>query len=207
MFVRPASNRPRAVPAGMPVLRRGKHRRPEHGSCLMEYVSVLGGRRFSDRPRCTDPVLARLGRLANDRIRTEVLVTGRSAKQVRAEAFLPLAPALAGIGPDPSVRPVVLDHLTATGLGLAPHDRRLRRLRRRVLAHRLGVGGAAARAGRRAAMVLGTRRAFKRVERPLRARPPSERNAAWVGLLVGVVSDLTAIELREPAATGAATQA
>ena len=96
MFVRrPASTRP--VPDGMPVLRRGKHRRPEHGSCLMEYVSVLGGRRFSDRPRCTDPVLARLGRLANDRIRTEVLVTGRGAKQVRAEAFLPLAPALAGL--------------------------------------------------------------------------------------------------------------
>jgi hypothetical protein len=32
----------------------------------MEYVSVLAGVRFSDRPRCTDPTLAAIARLVND---------------------------------------------------------------------------------------------------------------------------------------------
>ena len=32
----------------------------------MEYVSVLAGERFSDGPRCTDPMLAALARLVND---------------------------------------------------------------------------------------------------------------------------------------------
>jgi hypothetical protein len=32
----------------------------------MEYVSVIAGTTFSDRPRCTDPTLAELARLVND---------------------------------------------------------------------------------------------------------------------------------------------
>ena len=31
------------VPEGMPVLTAGGHRGPEHGACVMEYVSVLAG--------------------------------------------------------------------------------------------------------------------------------------------------------------------
>ena len=55
-----------AAPTGLPVLSAGAHLAPEDGACLMEYVSVLAGERFADRPRCTDPLLAMLARLVND---------------------------------------------------------------------------------------------------------------------------------------------
>jgi hypothetical protein len=54
------------VRGSMPVLARGRHRRPARGACLMEYVSVLAGERFSDAPACTDPVLAAVARAVND---------------------------------------------------------------------------------------------------------------------------------------------
>lgn len=54
------------TPTALPILSRGKHRRPRHGACLMEYTSVLAGERFSDSPRCTDPVLATIARCVND---------------------------------------------------------------------------------------------------------------------------------------------
>jgi hypothetical protein len=50
----------------MPVLSAGKHSRPKHGACLMEYVSVLAGRRFSAKPACTDRTLAAIARAVND---------------------------------------------------------------------------------------------------------------------------------------------
>jgi hypothetical protein len=50
----------------MPVLTRGKHRKPRSGACLMEYVSVLAGGPFTDSPRCTDPTLATIARAVND---------------------------------------------------------------------------------------------------------------------------------------------
>lgn len=55
-------------PDGLPMLDRGAHRSPERGACLMEYVSVLAGTRFSDHPRCTHPALAQLARWVNDEI-------------------------------------------------------------------------------------------------------------------------------------------
>lgn len=58
----------RQRPDGLPMLERGAHRSPERGACLMEYVSVLAGTRFSDHPRCTHPALAQLARLVNDEI-------------------------------------------------------------------------------------------------------------------------------------------
>jgi hypothetical protein len=54
------------VPAALPVLTRGKHRKPRNGACLMEYVSVLAGESFSDRPDCTDRTLAAVARAVND---------------------------------------------------------------------------------------------------------------------------------------------
>jgi hypothetical protein len=54
------------VPEMIPVLSRGKHRRPEDGACFMEMVSVLGGNRWSDNPPGTHPLLAHLARLVND---------------------------------------------------------------------------------------------------------------------------------------------
>jgi hypothetical protein len=56
------------VPDGLPVLAAGMHLAPEDGVCLMEYVSVLAGERFTDHPRCTEPTLAFLARLVNDTI-------------------------------------------------------------------------------------------------------------------------------------------
>ncbi|MGH3421294.1 MAG: hypothetical protein ACRDQU_03850 [Pseudonocardiaceae bacterium] len=53
---------------GLPMLDRGGHHSPQHGACLMEYVSVLAGARFSDHPRCTHPALAQLARVVNDEI-------------------------------------------------------------------------------------------------------------------------------------------
>lgn len=54
------------VPDSMPVLTRGKHKRPRNGACLMEYVSVLAGGPFTDAPPCTDPTLATIARAVND---------------------------------------------------------------------------------------------------------------------------------------------
>src|SRR5699024_5476182 len=47
---------------GLPVLSCGKHNDPRDGACLMEYVSVLAGEKFSDRPSCTDRLLSHLAR-------------------------------------------------------------------------------------------------------------------------------------------------
>jgi hypothetical protein len=57
---------PDRAPNQLPLLQRGHHRRPEDGACVMEYVSVLAGGKFTDHPRCTHPALATLARLVND---------------------------------------------------------------------------------------------------------------------------------------------
>lgn len=54
------------IPDGLPVLSRGKHRSPRKGACFMEMASVLAGEPWSDRPRCTHPLLSQLARLVND---------------------------------------------------------------------------------------------------------------------------------------------
>ena len=54
------------IPDGLPVLSRGKHRSPRKGACFMEMASVLAGEPWSDRPRCTHPLVAQLARLVND---------------------------------------------------------------------------------------------------------------------------------------------
>lgn len=72
------------VPDGLPQLRTGAHACPEDGACLMEYVSLLAGTRFTDHPACTDPTLAALARLVND-----------SCTDAGRPALAHLAPALA----------------------------------------------------------------------------------------------------------------
>src|SRR6478752_4466798 len=54
------------VPDGLPVLSRGKHRNPRQGACFMEMASLLANEPWSDRPRCTHPLLSQLARLVND---------------------------------------------------------------------------------------------------------------------------------------------
>jgi uncharacterized Ntn-hydrolase superfamily protein len=56
------------LPDGVPILDAGRHDRPEAGACLMEYVSVLAGERWSDHPWCTQPLLAAVARAVNDRV-------------------------------------------------------------------------------------------------------------------------------------------
>ena len=58
-------------PEGMPVLDAGAHRDAEAGSCLMEYVSVLAGERFTDRPSCTHPALAAIAWQVNDAVSSD----------------------------------------------------------------------------------------------------------------------------------------
>ena len=54
------------VPDALAFLSPGRHRRRRRGVCLMEYTSILAGERFTDHPRCTDPVLAAVARSVND---------------------------------------------------------------------------------------------------------------------------------------------
>ena len=66
-------------PGGLSALGRGGHVGPEQGACVMEYVSILVGEPFSDRPRCTHPVLGMLARGVNDLVSDTAraqLVTG-----------------------------------------------------------------------------------------------------------------------------------
>lgn len=111
------------VPDGLPVLDAGAHRDARSGSCVMEYVSVLAGERFSDRPRCTHPAVAALAWQVNDAV----------SHSVRQELAL-RAPALVGAGRDRegAVRPVVLATILRAGLALDPTNRFFRRLELRL---------------------------------------------------------------------------
>jgi len=87
------------MPAGLPALPTGRHRDPEQGSCLMEYVSVLAGERFSDHPPCTHPTLARLARQVND-----------AATDTGRPRLARLAPGLIGTdADDPQLHHVIID--------------------------------------------------------------------------------------------------
>lgn len=64
-MVRVSTNRAQPVEF-LPLLSRGKHRRPRNGACLMEYTSYLAGEKWSDHPSCTHPLLSELARQVND---------------------------------------------------------------------------------------------------------------------------------------------
>ena len=111
------------------MLARGRHSNPTEGSCLMEYVSVLAGRRFNDRPDCTAPMLSWLARGVNDTV----------SDAARAP-LAGLAPALIGTrvhrrGARGMVRAVVISELAAAGLAGAPNDPWLRNLKELATAY------------------------------------------------------------------------
>jgi hypothetical protein len=57
------------TPDFLPTLSAGSHD-AEHGeACVMEYVSLLAGEEWSDRPDCTHPLLAHEARTTNDLLR------------------------------------------------------------------------------------------------------------------------------------------
>jgi hypothetical protein len=111
------------LPEGLPVLEAGAHRDAEAGSCLMEYVSVLAGERFTDRPHCTHPALAAVAWQVNDAVSS-------SARQQLATR----AVTLIGLGrrPGVDVRPLVLGTIARAGLAVDPGNRFFPRLQRRL---------------------------------------------------------------------------
>lgn len=89
----------------------------------MEYVSVLAGERFTDRPRCTHPAVAALAWQVNDAVSHDV----RQQLGLRAVDLVG-----AGRGTDGPVRPLVLAAIARAGLALDPGNRFFTRLVRRV---------------------------------------------------------------------------
>lgn len=54
------------VPESMPTISAGAHDSDDGEACVMEYVSLLAGEHWSDRPSCTHPLLAHEARTVND---------------------------------------------------------------------------------------------------------------------------------------------
>lgn len=63
----PSSSR-RPLPDGLPSLAPGAHDADAGEACVMEYVSLLAGEDWSDRPDCTHPLLAHEARTVNDEL-------------------------------------------------------------------------------------------------------------------------------------------
>lgn len=55
-----------AIPVSLPSLSAGAHDADAGEACVMEYVSLLAGEEWSDRPDCTHPILAHEARTTND---------------------------------------------------------------------------------------------------------------------------------------------
>ncbi len=54
------------IPESLPSLSAGAHDADVGEACVMEYVSLLAGEEWSDRPECTHPILAHEARTTND---------------------------------------------------------------------------------------------------------------------------------------------
>lgn len=171
------------VPRGLPVLTAGRHRRPEHGACVMEYVSVLAGESWSDAPGCTDRVLAELARWVNDDV-------GRDARTALAELASRLIGAVA-----PAASDIVVAAVARVGLGSAPDDRSLIRIHRRARA-RLAAADLPSRPSERAA---GMRRAllgtglpttYRHLAQAVCGHPQAERDAVRVRALTEALEDI-----------------
>src|SRR5579884_1516538 len=110
------ATRGRRATSGIPDgiwLSRGRHRRGVD-TCLMEFTSVLAGEPKTDRPDCTDPVLATLARTIND-------VTSDANRQ----RLVRLAPDLVGArGADDAVRRSVARRCLLTALPYTSGTRR-----------------------------------------------------------------------------------
>jgi hypothetical protein len=107
---------------GLPRLEIGKHASPGQGACLMEYVSVLAGQRFTDRPTCTPAAVAVVARRVNDAVSD-----GARPRLAR------WAPELIGDGhPRVGLDDTVVLCCTAAGLAVVPDDRHLSAMQRRA---------------------------------------------------------------------------
>ncbi|QGG40895.1 hypothetical protein [Aeromicrobium yanjiei] len=57
------------VPDALPTLSAGSHDSSRGEACVMEYVSLLAGEEWSDRPECTHELLSHEARTVNDLLR------------------------------------------------------------------------------------------------------------------------------------------
>ncbi|WP_205856805.1 hypothetical protein [Phytoactinopolyspora endophytica] len=97
------------LPGLLPVLSRGKHRRPRKGACFMEFASYLAGERWSDHPSCTHPLLASMARQVND-------VVSDDYRPRLAE----LVPTVIGVNDDdPHLDAIIARRAAATALPVA----------------------------------------------------------------------------------------
>ncbi len=178
---------PGRAPNQLPLLQRGHHRRPEDGACVMEYVSVLAGEKFTDHPRCTHPSLATLARLVNDWIDDD---------KARGKLAL-LAPDLINTGRG-DLR--TTQSVVASCLQTAAAARRLPAAAERQLARAHRRIGDIERGGRWARIRLGcwqalnppsvvVNSAFQVAIGQLRGLPRPERNARLTKLLRDAVAD------------------
>lgn len=175
------------LPDRLPMLSAGAHASPDDGACLMEFVSLLAGERWSDSPRCTHPVLAAVARCVNDEMSTP-----------RRQNLIPFAPDLVGLhGHDQRLGAAVALVCIDRALGLTPDSRSLRRHQR--LARRLLRKGDS-HSPRLTALAydrLPAMHAIAGSMRAMRSLRQSDRDAWLVGLLRAAV--LTAREFATPA--------
>jgi hypothetical protein len=179
----------------MPVLHPGRHLTPEDGACLMEYVSVLAGRPFSDRPSCTDPTLAMVARMVND------ASTDRGRGELsRFAVALARTPRTGAVEAARLVLTVVTAAAAALGspARLQRHERGARRRLRRVT----GDGAAAALSRRLDSTYRqgSGRRHVEAAVSALRVRPEADRDAGLEDLLAAALEILS-----PPAPPGRAT--
>lgn len=189
-----------AAPDALPLLGRGSHRRPSEGSCLMEYVSVLAGTHFTDRPRCTHPLVARLARMVNDTV-------DDSARH----RLIRIAPELLGTRTrDARLVSLVLGHLAVAGLEIDADDARLHHVvrraraysdlrRRRTTARRLVRRGVL-----RVALIADVPVALQRTKTLCRRLDDAERDRRLVGLLTDTARSVRT-HLGHPRLTATAT--
>ena len=163
-------------------LREGAHLCPEDGVCLMEYVSILAGTRFTDSPRCTDPVLGTLARLVND-----------SCTDASRQGLTAFAPALAETGSGDAVRTAAVVRAALRTACMAADDADLRRHRRRAERRHDRVTGA----GRSAAVARhldvlyrrgGGRHHLEAAVETLRRLPDPQRDAALFATLAAAIA-------------------
>lgn len=192
-----------SVPDQLPVLTRGWHRGPEDGACVMEYVSVLAGTRFTDHPRCTPPALAALARLVNDRIVDD---------GVRSRLAL-LAPDLIGVKSDPATTHCVIAKCLTAAEALRPVmsrpvRRRLARAHARM--RRLERGGRLTRIRLRCWELLNppnvtVSSAFQLLFEQLREMDQTQRDAQLCELLYSTVAACRRLGSRAGAPAGRTT--
>ena len=163
----------RPIVTGLPRLDTGKHAHPEQGACLMEYVSVLAGQRFTDRPACTPPAVAVVARRVNDAI------SDRARPRLA-----PFAPELISARPRRGgLDDTVVLCCTAAGLAVAPHERHLSAIQKRA---RRRLGHPWLRWLRLPAQAV-VHEAFIAAMAALAPLPSGERDERLTGLLAEVV--------------------